>query len=46
MHDNLERGKKTTVVIVMDLSKALDKDHHKLVSKLTRLGINLSRDYN
>ena len=40
VHDNLEQGQQTDV-IVMDFSKAFDKvDHHKLISKLYRLGIN------
>ena len=40
VHDNLEDGQQTDI-IVMDFSKAIDKvDHHKLTLKLNRLGIN------
>ncbi len=40
VNDSLEQGQQTDV-IVMDFSKAFDKvDHHKLVQKLHRLGVN------
>ena len=40
VHDNLELGQQTDI-IVMDFSKAFDEvDHHKLLLKLHRLGIN------
>jgi hypothetical protein len=38
--DNLDSGQQTDV-IVMDFSKAFDKvDHHKLIHKLNRIGVN------
>jgi hypothetical protein len=40
VHDNLQQGQQTDI-IVMDFSKAFDKvDHHKLLLKLQRLGVN------
>ena len=40
-YDSLDNGQQTDI-IVMDFSKAFDKvDHHKLIYKLSQLGINI-----